>query len=418
MVVSTRYIPRTTNSKPRAITNHMPQTTNHELATRDKPLATGGLKLLIVTGIFPPDIGGPATYVPVIGSELVKRGHEVTVVTLSDTLDHDDRSYVFRVHRMRRSLFKPLRFLLTVMRILREGRHAQVLYINGLYFEAVVANSFLRKPLVQKIVGDWAWERSINRGWVKDGFEEFQRSRYSLKVEALKILRNFFLRRADIVIVPSHYLARWIGSWGMSEKISVIYNSVELPVSSPSSIPLSTRIKIVTVGRLVPWKKVHDLIRSIADFNDVGLVIVGEGPERRRLEEHARVNKLTDRVYFAGQRSQEETVSLMAACDLFVLNSTYEGFPHVLMEAMNIGLPVVATAVGGTPELVRDGENGVLISPNADGALSEILRKLLFSSAEREQLAAGAKRTAEEFRHSNMVKETEDVLQAFAVFAG
>ena len=53
---------------------------------------------------------------------------------------------------------------------------AQVLYINGLYLEAVVANFFLRKPLVQKIVGDWAWERATNKGWVTDKFEEFQNS--------------------------------------------------------------------------------------------------------------------------------------------------------------------------------------------------------------------------------------------------
>src|SRR5437016_3343579 len=83
---------------------------------------------------------------------------------------------------IRRSIFKPLRFLLTVVRILQEGRYAQVLYVNGLYLEAVVANFFLRKPLVQKIVGDWAWERATNKGWVEDSFEEFQRRKYGLKL--------------------------------------------------------------------------------------------------------------------------------------------------------------------------------------------------------------------------------------------
>src|ERR671911_232041 len=100
-------------------------------------MAISPINILIVTGIFPPDIGGPATYVPAMGSELVKRGHKITVVTLSDTLDHDDRPYSFPVYRIRRSIFKPLRFLFTVLRILREGRSAQVLYVNGLYLEAV-----------------------------------------------------------------------------------------------------------------------------------------------------------------------------------------------------------------------------------------------------------------------------------------
>jgi len=370
------------------------------------------LDVLIVTGIFPPDIGGPATYVPEISSELVKRGHKVTVVTLSDTLDHNDRSYSFRVHRIQRSLFKPLRVLITVMRIFREGRHAQVLYVNGLYLEAVVANFFLCKPLVQKIVGDWAWERATNKGWVKDTFEEFQKRGYGLKVEFLKSLRSFCVRRTDAVIVPSQYLASAVTHWGVPDtKTIVVYNAVELPSLACSTIPLSTRFKIVTVGRLVPWKQLDHLIEAVNECEDAGLVIVGDGPERGRLEALARQRQLADRVYFAGQRSKEETFALMAACDLFVLNSTYEGFPHVVLEAMCAGLPVVATEVGGTPELVRDGENGLLISPNANGALSKTLMKLLSSSEERQRLAASARETTHRFRRCAMIEATEAILQ-------
>jgi glycosyltransferase involved in cell wall biosynthesis len=392
------------------------------------------MNVLIITGIFPPDIGGPATYVPTMGSELVKRGHKITVVTLSDNLEHDDQSYPFRVLRIRRSTFKPWRFMHTVAAILREGRRADVLYVNGLQLEAIAANFFLRKPLVQKIVGDWAWERATNKGWVTDTFEEFQNRRYGLKVELLKALRHFCAaRRSHAVIVPSQYLARAVANWGVSEKkIAVIYNSVS-PFSHspfegegkgegrssfagprPVSIPMSTRIKVVTVGRLVPWKHVDRLIEALSDCGETGLVIVGDGPERGRLEAIVRENQLTDRVYFAGQRSKEEAFALMAACDLCVLNSSYEGFPHVVLEAMCAGLPVVATAVGGTPELVRDGENGLLIEPNANGALSKTLRKLATSSEERQRLAAGVQETTQRFQRSAMIEATEAALRACA----
>ena len=374
------------------------------------------MRILIVTGIFPPDIGGPATYVPAIGTELVRRGHEVTVVTLSDRLDHDDRSYPFRVLRIRRAIFKPLRFLLSLAAILREGRHIQVLYVNGLYLEAVVANFFLRKPLVQKIVGDWAWERATNKKWVKDNFEEFQKRRYGVKVELLKALRSFCASRADTVIVPSQYLASAVTHWGVSEtKTSVIYNAVELPSSISSAIPLSTRFKVVTVGRLVPWKQIDRLIEALSECDEAGLVIVGDGPERDRLEEIARDRQMADRVYFAGQRSKEETFALMTACDLFVLNSTYEGFPHVVLEAMCAGLPVVATTAGGTPELVSDGENGLLIAPNANGELASTLRRLLSCSEERQRLAAGGRTTTQRFRRSPMIEATEAALRACAL---
>ena len=372
------------------------------------------MNVLLITGIFPPDIGGPATYVPTMASELVKRGHKVTVVTLSDSTDHDDQSYSFPVLRIRRATFKPWRFALTVSAILRNGRQAQVLYVNGLYLEAIVANFFLRKPLVQKIVGDWAWERATSKGWIEDSFEEFQKRRHDLKVELLKALRRFCTRRADAVIVPSRYLARAVANWGVFEtKTIVIYNAVELPSLVCSTIPLPTRFNIVTVGRLVPWKQIDHLIKAVTECEDVGLVIVGDGPERRRLEATVVENQLTDRVYFAGHQSKEEAFALMSACDIFVLNSTYEGFPHVVLEAMCAGLPVVATAAGGTPELVRDGENGILIAPQANGALSKTLLKLVCSAEERQRLAAGAQQTTQRFRQAVMVEETETILRKF-----
>jgi glycosyltransferase involved in cell wall biosynthesis len=340
-------------------------------------------------------------------------------VTLSDTLDQDGQSYPFGVLRIRRDTFKPWRFVRTVLRILQAGRQAQLLYVNGLYLETVVANFFLRKPLVQKIVGDWAWERATNKGWLAERFEEFQVNRHGLKTSMLKILRNFCVRRADTVIAPSGYLARWIGHWGVpAKKITVIYNAVEhadgVRAIDP---PLATgvELRVVTVGRLVPWKQVDHLIEAVAACAGAGLVIVGDGPERGRLEELVCARGLTERVYFAGQKGKKETLSFMAACDLFVLNSTYEGFPHVVLEAMSVGLPVVATAVGGTPEVVCNGENGLLIAAKANGALSETLLKLASSSAERKRLADGAKRTTAQFQHSTMIEQTEALLRKHIV---
>ena len=332
-------------------------------------------------------------------------------MTLSDSLDHDDRSYSFPVHRIRRGLFKPLRFLLTVLRILREGRSAQVLYVNGLSLEVVIANYLLRKPMVQKIVGDWAWDRATNKGWVKDNFEEFQKRKYGLRIKLLKALRNFCVRRADSVIAPSQYLARAIANWGVAQKmIFTVYNTVEILAAMPAKIPLSTPFKVVTVGRLIALKQIDHLINAVTKIDNAGLVIVGDGPERNRLETLARAGKLQNRVYFAGQRSKEETLSVMAACDLFVLNSTHEGLPHVLLEAMSVGLPIIATAVGGTPELVLDGKNGVLIPANPDGTLAKSLRELLSSSETRRRLANEAKRTVQRFAQSAMIEKTEELL--------
>jgi glycosyltransferase involved in cell wall biosynthesis len=194
------------------------------------------------------------------------------------------------------------------------------------------------------------------------------------------------------------------------EKILPIYNAVQCEPVLPVVMPLSTPFKLITVGRLIALKQIDRLIRAIRNRETLGLVIVGDGPERNRLESITREQGLGGRVYFAGQKTKQETLALMAGCDLFVLNSTHEGFPHVVLEAMCVGLPVLATAVGGTPELVFDGENGVLISPTSEDDLSKAIERLINSSAERARLVNGARRTVERFRHSTMIEQTEAAL--------
>jgi glycosyltransferase involved in cell wall biosynthesis len=401
------------------------------------------MRILLITGIFPPDIGGPATYVPPIASALVERGHQVTVLTLSDCLAHEDEHYPFPVVRLTRRGFRPWRWLRTIIQIIHLGCQADVLFANGLFLEAVLANRWLYKPLVQKVVGDVAWEQATNRGWVADGFEDFQQKPYDLKVETLRSLRAWWTRQADRLIVPSHYLAHWVAGWGIPEgKIAVIYNAVaprspsagagkggaripftlmgeeadggESQVPKSAHLPISTPVKLITVGRLVPWKRVDQVIEAVAHGDDVGLIIVGDGPEREHLEKLAHELGLTDRVYFAGQRSKAEVLALMTTCDLFVLNSTYEGLPHVVLEAMNLGLPVVATAVGGTPELVKDGKNGRLIAPQDGNALHDVLSELLSTPLERRRLAAGAKQLLAPFSFDAMVEATTAVLYTVA----
>ncbi|MDI6631231.1 MAG: glycosyltransferase family 4 protein [Thermoanaerobacteraceae bacterium] len=372
------------------------------------------MKILIVTGIVPPDIGGPATYVPLIAGALASRGHQVKVLTTSEPQDLslDDSRYPFRVIRVNRR--QPLwRRTLTLIRlIIRHGREADAIYANGMHFETALANKFLRKPLVMKIVGDEAWERATREGWTKDGFEEFQSKRQPWPAELNKWQRAWATGQADRVIVPSRYLKRIVTQWGIpEERCAVVYNAVEIPEEAkPERTPPTTPVKLITVGRLVPWKHIDKVIESLAHLKDVGLVVVGDGPDRQRLEALASTFGINGRVHFAGQRSKKETLALMAACDIFVLNSSYEGLPHVVVEAIQLGLPVIATAVGGTPEVVQDGETGLLVQPGDSEALREALRRLVTDISLRQRLAHKARAVLYKFRFETMVNETEQIL--------
>jgi len=374
------------------------------------------MKILIVTGIFPPDIGGPATYVPEIAKALQQRGHQVTVVTSAEPehLNFDDGRHPFPVHRVNRRTNLLLRSFQFIKTTFHHIKKADVVFANGFFVETTLASRLAGKPMVQKIVGDPAWERARNRGWTTDSFETFQVTRYGLKLEALKKLRSFAAHQTERIIVPSRYLSQWVRKWGIpDERLTVIYNSVQVPSGiEPAPVPVTCPIKIATAGRLVSWKCVDSIIAAVGRMENVGLVICGDGPERDNLTKLTKALGLSDRVYFAGQRSRSETLALMAACDIFILNSTYEGLPHVILEAISLQLPVITTAVGGTPEVVKNGETGILINDGDAETLRSAILRLIDSPETLQSMKHKTELEAKSFSFPRMVKETEQVLQA------
>jgi glycosyltransferase involved in cell wall biosynthesis len=162
--------------------------------------------------------------------------------------------------------------------------------------------------------------------------------------------------------------------------VRVIYNSFEPSaatnaLSSQSKadiraeIDLSTKYLLITVCRLTGWKGVDGLIRTLSELGpEVGLVVVGDGPLYGELTALASHLGVSDSVRFLGMVPRERVASLLRACDVFILNSTYEGLPHVVLEAASAGLPVIATDAGGTREVVHDLANAQLV-PVGDSAL-------------------------------------------------
>jgi glycosyltransferase involved in cell wall biosynthesis/O-antigen/teichoic acid export membrane protein len=375
------------------------------------------MNILITTGIFPPDAGGPATYVPRIGRELVSRGHNVRVLTLADHPASDTPDYPFSVVRVGRRHLLPIRLLLTIVAIVRWGRHVDVLYVNGLFLETALANLVLRRPAVQKIVGDWAWESTTNSRRSTDDFLQFQRSRGSRFVEAFKGLRAMLARTADRTIVPSAFLGDVVHAWGVArDQIRVVHNSPPLPPQVPPLEPPDTVRRIVTVGRLIAPKRVDEIIRAVASLGPgTELVIVGDGPEEANLRALAADLGIADRIRFLGRLPQHEVLSVIARSHVFVLNSTYEGLPHVLLEAMYVGVPAVARAVGGVPEVLGDGRTGLLIQSNDLDQLRGAIRRLLDDPALYRRLSeAGRAEVRERFSLEAMVSATERELAAAA----
>lgn len=377
------------------------------------------MRICLVTGIFPPDSGGPATYVPKIAYEVMKRGHEVTVITLSDSVHHSDSKYLYEVLRIKRAMYKPFRVLKTIKQIIKIGRKSDLLFVNGLAIEAMLANVVLKKPLVQKIVGDWAWEKTRNQGLVLDNIEEFQKRKYSWKVEFFKKLRAFTIKKADIIITPSKYLRKIVSGWGVNDNcIKVIYNAIEDSVNLHQEVPIKIRKElglsgyiIVTAGRLVSWKGIDRLIKIISKNDDANLVIIGDGPEEDNLRSLSAKLSLKDRIKFTGRLSQLDVLQYLKVGDLFILNSTYEGLPHIVLEAMSVNTPVIATRVGGTPEIIEDGINGILIEPKNQIQLKKAIERVLKDEDLRKELVKNARERLKRFSWENLVNKTMNLLE-------
>src|SRR3989344_2064143 len=209
------------------------------------------MKILIAAGIYPPDIGGPATYSKLIAEEFPRFCHETVVIVYN------------------RRLPKMLRHLVYFWKALLHGRGADVIFAQdpvSVGLPAMVAARILRKKFVLKVVGDYAWEQGIQRFGVRDLLDDFLNKKYGFRVEGLRRIEAFVARHACKVIVPSNYLKSVVRHWGVSEKRIVVISNAVHPFIKKDVWPANKEILFVSIGRLVPWKGFRMLIELMRDF--------------------------------------------------------------------------------------------------------------------------------------------------------
>jgi glycosyltransferase involved in cell wall biosynthesis len=166
------------------------------------------------------------------------------------------------------------------------------------------------------------------------------------------------------------------------------------------------------VGRFGPQKALDVALEAVAQVDGVTLVLAGDGEGRRELELQAR--PLGDRVRFLGALPRERALELLAAADASLLTSAWENLPHTVLEALAVGTPVIATAVGGVPELVQDEVNGLLVPPGDAAATADAVRRFFADGELRERLRSAAAPSVERYEPGVVFGELERLLQAVA----
>lgn len=360
-------------------------------------------KILIATGIFPPDIGGPATYSKLLADKLPERGASVEIASFGEV----------------RHLPKLVRHTVYFFKLLLRARGCDIVYAQdpvSVGLPACLTARIMGKPFYLKIVGDYAWEQGVQRFGVADLLDEFSiRNKYSFPVRVMKQIQTRVAHHATKIIVPSKYLKRIVINWGITgDKISVIYNAFEPLETLSTRDELHTTLGfsgkvIISVGRLVPWKGFEGLITVFTELykNDpsLSLVIIGDGPDRQKLEQQVQNLGLNDKVIFTGRLVQHKMLEYIKASDVFVLNTSYEGFSHQLIEVLAIGTPCITTSVGGNVEIIRDRENGLLFPYNDLPKLKKSIEMILSDKELSAKITIAGQNTVLSYSSERMISE-------------
>jgi glycosyltransferase involved in cell wall biosynthesis len=348
------------------------------------------MKMLLATGLFPPEIGGPATYAQLLVERLPALGIDVEVLPFSSV----------------RRLPRLVRHFAYVVAVLRRARVADLVFVQDAVstgLPVLIACTLLGKKYVLRVPGDYAWEQGVQRFSIHDTLEVFQTKRYGIRVEVLRNLQQFVARRAARVIVSSSYFSGIVRAWGMPEdRLVVMPNAVttampRMPLTAPAGNI------VITGGRFVPGKGFSELIDVITTLEGWHLVLAGDGPLREELESYAQ--KISNRVTFTGSISREEMEGWYRSATVFVLNSESETFSFQVLEAMAAGVPVISTDVGALPELVENGVEGVLVAPNDRAALKAAIESVVREPETWRARSAAGKQKAANFAPERMLEQ-------------
>lgn len=370
------------------------------------------MKVTIATGLYPPEIGGPATYAKMLEDELPQRGIDLRMVPFGWV-----RQYP-----------KIFRHVVYAWKVWRESRQADVIYAldpTSVGLPALLVARLRRRPFLLRVPGDYAWEQGQYRFGVTDRLHDFIEQRYSYgwRVSLLCWLESFVAKRAGRVIVPSVYMKTVMEKWGVdTQKVQAIYSALHPLEVTGTKEQLRSQLScsfptIVSAGRLVPNKGFLGLLEVFAElqkkYPEAQLIIIGDGAQKEELLARAQELGVADALRLPGRLSKAAMGATIKAADVFVLNTAHEGLSHQLIEVMDVGTPIVTTAVGGNPELITDGVEGHLVAYNDLPALTGAIEQVLSNPESSERLVQSARAKSKQFTREQVITKIESVLKQY-----
>ena len=377
------------------------------------------MRILLINYEFPPLGGGGGVITAQIAAQLAWT-HEVDVLTSGHLglLDYEvmDRVGVYRVpvwgrrEQSRATLVSLLSFpVSSIPRGIKLCRNRKYDVINTHFAlpsgpTGVFLSRLFKIPNVL----------SMHGGDIYDPTKSFSPHRHWLLRKAVK----FVLSHSTHLLAESRDVkARALEYYNVRKEIDIIPWGLKQPSFKKLDrvkLGLSTSdFLLITVGRLVKRKGLDYLLQALAKTQkpDIKLLIVGNGPEKERLESLAATLKITKRVVFIGHVSEDRKFQYLSVSDLFVLPSLHEGFGLVFLEAMYCGLPIVTTNMGGQTDFVRHGRNGVLVPVKDANALARAIAMLTDNCNLRKRMSINNRADVQQFSISSTCERYERLFE-------
>lgn len=360
------------------------------------------MKIIDFAPYYSPHIGGMEKYSEELHENFAKRGHHITVFTprLPLTVPQEETRGNIRI--LRYPAFDII-FNYPLPKIWTKEFWRQWKQINQEEFDLTISTlRFFVQPLFALY---FAKRHRIPYLHIEHCSDYVKNTFFISFISRLvdMTIGRFTLSRADSIVTPSQSAARFVEKLA-NKKSTVIYRG--MPFAEIDSIPPDQNLrieagekKVITyVGRLIYGKGVKHLLEAVALLkrSDIILVIIGDGPERLPLEQYARENGITSQIKFLGNIPFSQVISFLKSTDIFVNPSYNEGLPTSVLEAGACYRAMIATNVGGTPEILTNNQSGLIIEPHSTEAIQKALETLLDNPLRRQELGENARKVIEQ----------------------
>lgn len=343
------------------------------------------MRICIVTPIFPPEIGGPATYSYELGSRL-KDKHDIIIIAFGDVVSSLNGVEIYNIkikHYFFGTLFRQISLLYALYKKRKQFDHIYAQDPLTVGLAGFIFAKLFNKKYIIKFVGDVVWETASRNAETDKQLEEYLMYSKGVLYDIMWQIQKIPIKYSKNIITPSEYLRNILIKYYNADPLAchVVNNSINISNSNYKKITDGNKsINVITVSRLEKWKNIEGIIFAVNSVkkngHNINLNIIGEGSEYYSLKGYIQKYGLQDNVKLLGRKKQNETMGYIVNSDMFILNSTYEGLPHVVIEAMSMHVPVIATNIPGTNEIAIDNKTAVLVEVGNNDQIADAILKI------------------------------------------